>query len=143
MRHHRYNSNSFAPFGNLLEDFFNKSIGDIVGGDISANTPAVNTYETDEAYVLEVAAPGISKDEIQIEVEKDYLIVSADIERSGNQPKFKRKEFDYGKFSRRFHLKDDIDTSKIKASYALGVLKIHLPKLDTESVNHKTKITID
>ena len=143
MRHHKYhNHNSFAPFGQIIEDFFNKSIGDIVGGDISLNAPSANTYETDQAYILEIAAPGINKKDIDIEVEKDHLIISADIDKGTDNPTYKRREFDYSKFTRRFKLKDDINLKNIAASYDLGVLTITLPKLDAETVNKKTKIKI-
>ena len=143
MRHHKYhNHNSFAPFGQIIEDFFNKSIGDIVGGDISLNTPSANTFETDEAYTLEIAAPGIKKTEIEIEIEKDHLVISADIDRKEAAPEYKRREFDYSKFTRRFKLKDDINLKTISASYDLGVLTITLPKLDAETVNKITKIKI-
>ncbi len=144
MRHHRYkNHNTFAPFGQIMEDLFNKSIGDIVGGDISLNTPSVNTYETERAYVLDIATPGISKENINIEIEKNHLVISADLEKGSEGPKFKRREFDYSKFSRRFKLKDDINLKKISASHNLGVLTITLPKLDAEVVNKKTKIKIE
>ena len=143
MRHYKYhNQNSFAPFGQIIEDFFNKSIGDLVGGDISLNTPSANTYETDQAYILEIAAPGITKTDIDIEVEKDHLIISADIDKGTDMPAYKRREFDYSKFTRRFKLKEDINLQKIAASYDLGVLTITLPKLDVETVNKKTKIKI-
>jgi len=143
MRHHKYhNHNSFAPFGQILEDFFSKSIGDIVGGDISLNTPSANTYESDAAYTLEIAAPGISKEDIDIEVVKDHLVISADIAQQEESPEYKRREFDYSKFTRRFKLKDDIDLKNISANYELGVLRITLPKLDEDIINKKTKIKI-
>lgn len=143
MRHNRRNHHdAFGPFGQVLEDLFNKSIGDIVGGDISLNTPATNTYETDDAYHLEIAAPGVSKEEINLRIEQNHLLVSADVAAT-DQPDYKRREFDYGKFSRRFKLKDDIDTKKIKASFELGVLKIKLQKLDAKAYEKKTSIKID
>ena len=145
MRHSKYKSyNSYAPFGNLIEDFFNKSIGDIVGGDMSSNTPSVNTYETETAYIMEVAAPGIEKENIKIELEKNQLIISSTIEKSeDNQRTYKRREFDYSNFSRRFQLKDDVNLDKVKASHNLGVLTITLPKLAAEVVKKKTSVNID
>jgi len=145
MRHRKYKTHhTYPPFGNLIEDFFNKSIGDIIGGDISFNTPSVNTYETEAAYVLEVAAPGIEKENINIELEKDQLIISAEIEESEkNQREYKRREFDYSNFRRRFQLKDDVNVDKVKASHNLGVLTITLPKLDADVVNKKTTVKID
>jgi len=142
MRDYKYhNSAGFAPFGQILEDFFNKSIGDIVGGDISLNTPSANTYETDKAYVLEVAIPGISKNEIDIEIEKEYLIIASDNHKD-KSPSYKRREFDFSKFRRRFKLKDDINVAEISATYDLGVLTIMLPKLDAKSANKSTKIKV-
>jgi len=143
MRHRRHNHHdSFGPFGQVLEDLFNKSIGDIVGGDLCQNTPAANTFETDDAYHLEIAAPGVAKADIKLRIEGSHLIISADID-SEEHPEFKRREFNYHKFSRRFKMKDDIDTKKIKASYDLGVLKVQLPKLDAKAYEKKTSIKID
>jgi len=143
MRHNRNNYNdAFGPFGQVLEELFNKSIGDIVGGDLSQNTPAANTFETDEAYHLEIAAPGVTKNDINLRIEQNHLLVTADI-KSEDRPEYKRREFDFSKFSRRFKLKDDIDTKKIKANYELGVLKITLPKLDAKAYEKKTSIKID
>lgn len=142
MRHYRnHDQHSFAPFGQIIEDIFNKSIGDIVGGDISLNTPSANTFETEEAYILEVAAPGISKKDIDIELEKGHLIISSNIEKKEDTT-YKRREFDYSKFKRRFKLKDNINVENISARYELGVLIITLPKLDAKAVNKKTKIKI-
>lgn len=143
MRHHRNrNYDTFAPFGQVLEDFFNRSIGDIVGADFSQNTPAVNTSETEKAYLLEVAAPGIAKEDIKLRIEEDHIVISADTE-TRTDTKYKRREFDYSKFTRRFKLKDDIDTKKIKAQYDLGVLTVTLPKLDSKAYEKKTTIKID
>lgn len=142
MRHNRNHYDTFGPFGQVLEDLFNKSIGDIVGGDMSLNMPASNTYETDDAYHLEVAAPGVSKEDIKIRIEQNHLLIEANVE-STDQPDYKRREFDYSKFSRRFKLKDDIDIKKTKARYELGVLKITLAKLDAKAYEKKTSIKVD
>lgn len=136
---HTYKSN---PFTEILDDFFGKSIGDILGADMSFNTPAANTYETDKAYHLEVAIPGITKKEIHLKIEQDYLILSADIPKSDKAPSYKRKEFDYSKFTRRFLLKDDILKDSITAAYELGVLKITLPKMEEEAYEAASTIKI-
>lgn len=133
---------NFTPFADILDDFFGKSIGDILGGDISFNTPSANTYETDEAYHLEVAIPGISKQDIHLKLEQDVLVLSSDIVRSESAPAYKRKEFDYSKFTRRFTLKDDIQKDGITASYELGVLKVHLPKMAEEVYEAASTIQI-
>ena len=144
MRHHKYHTrHSFPPFGQILEDFFNKSLGDIVGGDISFNTPNVNAFETEEAYFLEVAAPGVKKEDFNITLEGEHLVVSAQTTDNEAGPEYRRREFDYSKFSRSFKLQDDIETSKISASYDLGVLTIELPKYDASNSNKQTTITID
>lgn len=143
MRHTRKkHHDAFGPFGQVLEELFNTSIGDIVGGDISHNTPSVNTHEMEDAYYIEVAVPGVAKEDIRLRLEENHLIVEAEVE-STDQPAYKRREFDYSKFSRRFKLKDNIDTKKIKANHDLGILTIKLPKLDAKAYAKKTSIKID
>ena len=79
----RYSKNhhfdTFGPLGQALEDLFNKSIGDIVGGDLSHNTPAVNTLESDDAYHLDIAVPGVSNHVVAVGVHRgnrDFSAVS-------------------------------------------------------------------
>jgi HSP20 family protein len=94
-------------------------------------SPAVNVIESQDGYRLEVAAPGLSKADFEVKVDKDLLTVSAKKTaqaEAGNGEKYTRKEFNYFEFNRSFHLPETVDAASIKASYDSGVLHISLEK---------------
>lgn len=94
----------------------------------------VNVLEFDEKYHLELAAPGLKKDDFDLNVEKDVLTISA----SKNQEKKEgvkvlRNEFGKYDFKRAFQLGDTVDAEGIKASYKNGILQVVLPKKEKEA----------
>ena len=107
------------------------------------NSPAVNIKDTEEEFVIEVAAPGRTRDSFNIELNNDRLIVSS-IEKNEIEEniRFTRKEFDYSTFKRIFRLPETIDNSKINASYKDGVLLITLPKKEEAKIQPKRFIEI-
>ena len=107
------------------------------------NSPAVNIKDSEEEFVLEVAAPGRTRDSFNIELNNDRLIVSS-IEKNEIEEniRFTRKEFDYSTFKRIFRLPETIDNSKINASYKDGVLLITLPKKEEAEIQPKRFIEI-
>lgn len=92
----------------------------------SFSQPSVNIKETDDQFVLELAAPGLKKEDFHIEVEQDQLILSA--EKESTQEEYNRREFNYSSFRKSFHLDHTIDTEQISAQYEDGVLTLSLPK---------------
>lgn len=120
------------PFGKFLDQFFNQSISDIVGTDFTHESPAVNIIETDDAFELEVAAPGLDKKDFKVVIEKDHLTISAekakDEESKDKQHSFKRKEYNFQKFTRKFRLPHTVDKTTLKAKYLQGILKIEIHK---------------
>jgi len=130
-----YTSNGITsgqPFGKFMDDFMNRSISDIVGTDITYETPSVNIIETDESFEIEVAAPGLDKADFKVIVEKDHLNISADKKAKENKENsdqiFKRKEYNYQKFTRRFRLPHTVDKTSLKAKYLQGILKVIVDK---------------
>jgi HSP20 family protein len=119
-----------SSMNNLFDSFFNNAIGDFVGSDNVRSHPAVNIAETEEAFTLEVAAPGLAKDDFDISVEKNSLAISA--ERKTDAPevegKYSRREFSYATFRRTFRLPRSVEQDAISAAYKDGVLKLTLPK---------------
>ncbi len=99
-----------------------------------ANTqPSVNVKESDVAYELEIAAPGISKEDFKIELEGQLLSVSAQKEskREEKEDVYTRKEFNYYNFKRSFNLPEHtIQPDKITANYKDGILHLILPKIE-------------
>jgi len=130
-------------FPNLLEDLFFDSKLDFPSFSERFSVPAVNVIENSDMFVLEVAAPGLKKEDFTIEVEKDTLIIGAKsisetVEQTDNaadaektpENQYTRKEFSYSNFRRSFRLPEIVDTESIKANYTDGVLKISLPKME-------------
>ncbi|TPN84762.1 Hsp20/alpha crystallin family protein [Aquimarina algicola] len=133
------------PF--LFDDFFNT---DWLGGTINTsrigfNTPAVNVKETDDKFVLELAAPGLNKEDFIIELDNDILVISSQIE-AENETKeetgYTRKEFNYNSFKKSFNLPDTVNSSSINAMYNNGVLLVELPKREEAKVQPKRNIEI-
>ena len=93
--------------------------------------PAVNTKESDKSYEIELVAPGINKDEFNINIDEGVLSVSYESETSTEEEKenYMTKEFGYSSFSRSFKLPDNVNGDKISAKYENGILKLELPKI--------------
>lgn len=94
-------------------------------------TPSVNVKETKQAYKLEVAAPGMKKDDFKVAVKEGNLFISAETkaEKEEKEENYTRKEFNYQAFSRSFWLPENVNADNIKAVYADGILKIEVPKV--------------
>ncbi len=129
--------NPYGPLSkrNFFDEVFNRSISEFVGTDFVMNMPSVNVVESDTGFTLEVAAPGLAKDDFKIDIDRDRLFVSAEKkteeEVTGEEVtegKFTRKEFNYSSFERSFFLPKSIDREAIEANYDNGVLSIVLPK---------------
>jgi len=92
--------------------------------------PAVNVTENKDNYMVSVAAPGMKKNDFNIDVEGNMLTISSEKEekREEKDAKFTRKEYSYSSFSRSFTLPDEVLKNKIEATYEDGVLKLILPK---------------
>ena len=94
--------------------------------------PAVNIVEKQDHYEISLAAPGMKKDDFNIDVEGNLLTISAEKEekREDKDDRHTRQEFNYTSFSRAFTLPDGVQKDKIDASYENGLLKLNLPKTD-------------
>ncbi|MGA8854672.1 MAG: Hsp20/alpha crystallin family protein, partial [Christiangramia sp.] len=113
---------------------------------IGTSIPAVNIMETEDSFNVEVAAPGMNKEDFNIELDKDVLTISSE-EKNENETtdkngRFTRKEFSYSTFKRAFSLPDSVDSAKISAAYNNGVLEIALPKKEEAKVQAKRLIDI-
>jgi HSP20 family protein len=133
-------------FPTLFNEFFNRDIFDLANTSFSDSTlPAVNIKETKNDFIVEVAAPGMSKDDFKIELDNSLLVISSEKEEKNEEVQdgeFTRKEFSYRSFKRTFTLPETIQEDKIKASYKDGVLKITLPKKEEAKEKPKKMIKI-
>lgn len=119
------------PWNALIEDFLNEEFLAPVKGGIF-KTAATNIKEKDDAYIVELAVPGLSKKDFSISIENDVLNVSSDAEdKAEDGVTYSRKEFGYSSFKRTFHLPESVDKSSISASYRNGVLIISLNKMES------------
>ena len=126
------------PQGMLFDPFF-------FGLNPENSTPKVQTstrilhniLKNENGYTIELAAPGFTKEDFNIDIDKNKLTISLSKE-SDTEQAFARKEFDYNSINKSFTLPIDIDNSKIEAKYDLGVLSIELPL--KEKVTHKVSV---
>ena len=127
--------NTAAPSTSLnkwIDTLFNTTLADAMGTDFTNSSPSVNIVEHDAHFTMQLAAPGLQKSDFNINIENDYLVISAEKktekEETGNEGKFTRREFNYSSFKRSFQLDENINREGIAASYENGVLSITLPK---------------
>ncbi len=92
--------------------------------------PSVDMFENDEALVIKAELPGLSKDDIVLNIESGTLTLSGErkFDNEVKEEKYYRRERAYGKFTRRFSLPANVDSKKITAEFKEGVLKIEIPK---------------
>lgn len=94
------------------------------------SSPKVNIKETKDDYFVEMAVPGMKKDDFNIDLDNKVLSISTEYkeESENTEDNYTRREFGYASFKRTFSLPESIDDSKIKATYTDGILTIQLPK---------------
>ncbi len=124
-------SNGYFPvMRNVLSDFFeseNLGFDDLFPSDW---VPAVNVSETEKTYDIELAAPGLRKDDFHVKVADGLLTISSEkkSEKETKDKNYTRKEFNYSSFSRSFTLPENAKEDDIKANYENGVLRLSIVK---------------
>lgn len=121
---HRFYNN----FDRLLSDVFNAPLHN---DDVKISTPSVNVTETAENFRLDIAAPGLAKEDFKVNIEDKTLTVSAEKKTETQEgDKQLRREFAYFTFSRAFTLPETVAVEDIKATYNAGILTLTLPKVE-------------
>ena len=122
------------------KDFLSTFFSD--GADYSV--PAVNIKENENRFEIELAAPGLSKKDFDINLEKDVLTISSEkeVNNESENENYMRKEFGFTSFKRSFKVPEIVNAEKIKASFKNGVLNIELPKMDGAKVKQTKSIAI-
>lgn len=114
----------------------------------NATAPAINVFETEKEYKIELAAPGMTKEDFNVHIDEDNNLVISMEKKSENKEEDKkdgrylRREFSYSKFQQTMILPDDVDKEQIEACVENGVLNIELPKF-TEQEKEKEKRIIN
>lgn len=130
---HKESGLSHRGWSNWIDDLFNVDAFPAV---LSSNfntgisIPKVNIRETKDDYYVDMAVPGMKKEDFIIDLDNDILSISTEqkVENEETEDNFTRREFGYSSFKRTFALPDSIEDSKIKAKYEDGILSIQLPK---------------
>ena len=129
------NGDLFPAMPGFFNDLFTKDFSNWgLSNNSNTNTtiPAVNIRETAENFVVEMAAPGMKKDDFKIELDGTLLTINSEREEEFEEKdgeKYSRKEFSYQSFQRTFQLpKEVVDSEKIEAKYENGLLKLLIPK---------------
>lgn len=136
----KFNPTAPVAFNNFVDQFFNRNIANFIGTDAAITNPSVNVIETKEAFRVEVAAPGLEKQDFKLHLEKDILTISAQKEHKEEvkEERFTRREFNFSAFKRSFTLPEHVDVNGINAAYNNGVLSINLPKKE-EVINNASR----
>jgi HSP20 family protein len=130
-------ANGYNTFNDLFDNFFNEGV--LLNKKLE-NSPAVNIYENETSFELELAAPGLKKEDFKIKLEKDVLSISAELkpETETEERKVNRREFGYNSFKRAFNLPDLIDHGHIEAKYEDGILTVFIGKKEEEVVKTRS-----
>lgn len=125
----------------LFNDFLNDSW---IEPRLRGTTPAINVTEDEKEYLVEVAAPGMTKDDFHVQLTADGDIVISMEKKTENKGEqegktYLRREFSYSKFEQRLSLPDNIEHDKIAASMSDGVLSISIPKIKPEDKVKESK----
>jgi HSP20 family protein len=134
------NSNWQPLLGN---DFWDDTFFPILGNRLQ-QTPAVNIIEENSGFKIEVAAPGMAKEDFKVDVEKNVLEISAS-KTAGQETensRYLRHEFSYNEFKRSFTMSNSVDVEKITAIYKDGVLTVSIPRREEARVNSKKQIDV-
>ena len=123
----------------LFENLFVENKSDKLYNYETFSTPAINIIETLSSFEVEIAAPGLSKEDFAIEVEEDTLKISSNkVEKENEEEvKYSKREFNYNSFERSFKLSEEIKREEIQANYVNGVLTVSLPKMEEKKVFKK------
>ncbi|MDP9960041.1 Hsp20/alpha crystallin family protein [Chryseobacterium lathyri] len=128
------NSNGYSTLPSLFDDFFNRELfnwGNNNYSSTSTTVPSVNIRENEDAYEVQIAAPGMDKKDFEVKLDGNLLTISSSKEDSSEREEnnFTRKEFSYQSFKRSLELpKDVVDQDNINAKYENGLLLLTIPK---------------
>jgi HSP20 family protein len=114
-----------------VNDVFESIFNDTFFSDrMITRVPAVNISESENSYQVELAAPGLKKDDFKLNLERNQLTISVEqqSEQNDSQKSYNKREYSYSSFVRSFTLPDSADHSQIDASYTDGILRIDIAK---------------
>ena len=124
----------------IFNDFFDNSWMERA----NYTAPAINVIENEKEYDVELAAPGLTKEDFQVHVDEDNDLVIKMEKKAENHEKkqhgrYLRREFSYEKFQQMLTLPEDAETDKIEAKVEHGVLNVHIPKKEKVELQKAVK----
>ena len=129
-----------------VDNFFDTNLGTgfLSNFNTGITLPAVNIKENADAYVLELAIPGMKKSDFNIDVENKVLSIASEVETEdeASNENYTRREFGYASFKRTFTLPDTVEQDNVKATYKDGILCVVLPKREEAKQKPARRITI-
>ena len=135
--------NGLSSLPDFFTDFFDGGVIDRV----SAKAPAINVIEDDKQYKIEVAAPGLTKEDFKVHVNKEgNLVIEMEKKKESEEKdekkegRYIRKEFAYTKFHQTLILPENAEKDKIEACVENGVLNVQIPKLMNENVEKGKRV---
>lgn len=130
------NSDVVNPYVNsFFDNFFNDSF---ISDRLVTRVPVVNISETENAYEIALAAPGLQKSDFKINVDKNLIAISAEKKESVSEDKlYSKKEFNFSSFTRSFSLPESVNYNAIEAAYTDGVLYVTVGKKEDAIVAKK------
>ena len=125
-------------FPSLINEFFNDDFG-MNFLNRSHSVPSVNSLENNDSFEIDLAVPGMKKEDFTIELNDKVLVISSETSNTMENDKMRLNEFNFSSFQRSFRVPDSVDLDKIKANYKNGILKIKLPKRK-ESISKPNRV---
>ena len=136
MRIVKYNNNNVFP--SLMNEFFNDDFG-LNFFNRNYSVPSVNSIENNDSFEIDLAVPGMKKEDFSIELNDKVLVISSESSNNIENDKMRLNEFNFSSFQRSFSVPDSVDQDKIKANYKNGILNIKLPKRK-ESISKPNRV---
>jgi HSP20 family protein len=127
------NSNvNFPTWSNWIDDIFNRDLPSVFTSNFNTGItlPKVNIKETADAFIVDMAVPGLKKSDFHIDIDNQVLSISTETKEENHhkEENYTRREFGYASFKRTFTLPESVNDGKINAKYIDGILSIILPK---------------
>ncbi|MES2277063.1 MAG: Hsp20/alpha crystallin family protein [Bacteroidota bacterium] len=123
-----------------FSDVFDAIVNDsFINDKLQTKTPAVNIAETENEFHIELAAPGLKKEDFKISLDKNVLSVSVEkkTETTDETKKYSKREYSYKSFVRSFTLPDSADYAKIEAQYTDGILTLSIAKREDAKIQSR------
>jgi len=130
------NQNVNPFFNDVFESIFNDSF---LSDKLATRVPAINIAETENEFHIELAVPGLKKEDFKISLDKNVLSISAEkkAENVEEGKKYSKKEYSYNSFVRSFTLPETVDHAKIEAEYTDGILKLIVAKKEEAKIQSR------